>query len=218
MKYSKWMKHLIKAIEDITYNEVEKWDPDAMSRRYPGQFGEFVLDFDQSFINLCICIDISEPHSFYEDYAEVIQFLDLEQRIIRDRFEKIHLNYWAEGFFIPYTIRIKKVIKKMGLFDMADEYFREAKESIDTKNAIVSNIFKPLIYGNDWYRLEPTLILVLLKGNLFNDMERTFKMKIKRFLYKTLWICVEEIEEPYLSTILDIDSKARERIILTKKV
>ena len=94
---------------------------------------------------------------------------------------------------------------------------KKAKGSIDTSTVLASNIFKPLVYGNNWYRLNPGLILVLTKGKIVNDMENSFKTKIKKNFNKTLWICVDDVDGNYLPTILDIDSRARKRIILAKK-
>ncbi len=213
MSVATWKKELKKIIKSVPYNVAEKWDPDAYNKRIPGQFGEYVPDFGQPHDNLCVCIDISEPNNFHRDYAEIIEFLDHE-RDIRDKFKKIHFNYWAGDYFLSEPIRIRRTT---GLFDKAEECFKKAKESIDTSNVLVSNIFKPLTYGNTWHRLKPELILVLTKGNIFNDIEQSYKIKIQRYLNKVVWICVSGIRDTYLPTILSIDSKAKSRIVLTKE-
>ncbi len=213
MSVATWNKELKRILKKVPYNVVENWDPDAGNRRIPGQLGEYHPDYGNPNDNLCVCIDISEPNNFYEDYAEIIEYLQ-SLRDIRDKFKRIHLNYWAGDYYLSEPICMRRSI---GLFDLAEEYFEKAKESIDTSIALTSNIFKPLTYGNTWYKLKPVLILILTKGIMNNNLEQQHLLDIKQHLNNVVWICLSDIRDIYLSTILGIDSKAESRIVFTKE-
>ncbi len=213
MKSYKWKNELNRFIRKVRFNVGDIWDPDAPSRRIPGQHGEYETDHTNPYENLCVCIDISEPSNYYEDYAEVIEYL-VSLRDTRNKFKRINFNFWAVDYYLSDSIWTKRTIS---LKDKIEEHYKKSVESIDTGAAIASNIFKPLGYGNDWYRLKPAVILVLTKGIIINDMENSFKTEMMRYFNKTLWVCLNDADGNCLSTILDIDSRASERIILTKK-
>ena len=213
MKGYKWKNELNRFMRKVEFNVAEIWNPDARSRRIPGQYGEHETDHTNPNENLLVCIDISEPNNYYEDYAEVIEYL-LSLRNIRNKFERINFNFWAVDYYLSDSIRIRSTL---GMNNEIEEHYKKAEASIDKSAAIVSNIFKPLDYSNNWRRLKPALILVLTKGKIINDMEKPFKTSMIRNFNKTLWVCIGDNGGDYSPTILDIDSRASKRIILTNK-
>jgi len=214
--HTKWRKPLRNAIGSIINYDAEEWDPVAQNIRIKGQLGEYVRIYDRSYQNLFVCIDISEPINYYEDYAKVFEFFDHRRGGIRNRFKKIHLNYWAKGSFTPAPIFIKKTIRAMGLYEKTEECLEKAILSVETSSAFATSIFNPFMIGNKWHKLKPELIIVLTKARFINDIEQQYRIRLKKYIKKVVWICVDDVDGNYLSTILDIDSKAQERILLVK--
>lgn len=213
MKGYKWKNDLNHFMRKVEFNVADIWNPDAPNKRIPGQYGEHETDHTNPNENLCVCIDISEPNNYYEDYAEVIEYL-LSLRNIRNKFKRINFNFWAVDYYLSDSIRIRSTL---GMNNEIEEHSKKAEASIDTSAAIASSIFKPLDHGNNWRSLKPALILVLTKGKIINDMENSFKTSMMKYFNKTLWICIGDDGGDYSSTIIDIDSRASKRIILTNK-
>ena len=204
-----WMYPLKKAIAKVTERTIWEYNPDAYHPRIPGQFGSEAMVFGKKFNHLIICIDVSGPADFEQDYAEIIDYLEYYFKGVHRRFRRVHINFWTMESHVAEPIKPFK----RDLLEQVKQRYEKITGGFSQNQALASAMVEPFISHELWSKLKPDLLLVLTRGKIENDLKELQLSKLRRFKKETVWVCVSDSEKPDLAPLLSIGSFVEKRIV-----